>query len=91
LKLLAEGEEALPDDDEVEVVTEPVEGDDVDPVVDPVVRALDVAVVTEPDKDDVDDADVDPELVEVTVAPMLNGELVSIGALILSIGTASSV
>jgi len=63
----------------------------VDPVVDPVVRALDVAVVTEPDKDDVDDADVDPELVEVTVAPMLNGELVSIGALILSIGTASSV
>ena len=45
MKLLAEGEEALPDDDEVEVVPEPVEGD----VVDPVVVALVVGVETEPD------------------------------------------
>jgi len=87
LKLLAEGEEAPPDDDEVEVVTEPVDRD----VVEPVVVALDVGVETEPDEDNVDDADVDPELVEVTVAPMANEGLVSSGVLILSIGTASSV
>jgi len=87
LKLLAEGEEAPPDDDEVEVVTEPVDGD----VVEPVVVAVDVGVETEPDEDNLDDADVDPELVEVTVAPMANEGLVSSGALMLSIGTASSV
>lgn len=87
MKLLAEGEEAPPDDDEVEVVTEPVDGD----VVEPVVVAVDVGVETEPDEDNLDDADVDPELVEVTVAPMANEGLVSSGALMLSIGTASSV
>jgi hypothetical protein len=94
LKLLAEGEGALPDDDEDDGVT-PVEG----VVVEPVVVGLVVGVETEPDlensheaqsqamentyEDNLDDADVDPELVEVTVAPMANEGLVSSGALIL--------
>jgi hypothetical protein len=48
LKLLAEGEEAPPDDDDVEVVTEP----DDRGVVEPVVVALVVGVETEPDLED---------------------------------------
>jgi len=83
LKLLAEGEEALSDDEEVEVVAE---RDDADPVV----LALDAGVETEPDEDDIDDPDVDAELVVVTVAPMVIGPLVSIAELILLIWTAST-
>lgn len=40
-------------------------------------------MVTHEDPVDDADADVDPELVEVTVAPMANEGLVSMGALIL--------
>jgi hypothetical protein len=61
LKLLAEGEEALPDDDELEVVPdvpEPVEGD----VVDPVVVALVFGVETEPDLENNREAQSQPKL-----------------------------
>jgi hypothetical protein len=83
LKLLAEaeGEELLDDDDDAELT----EGVDVDPAV--------LALGTEPDLenghkvqgqaignthvDSPDDVE-DPELVEVTVAPTVNGALVAI-------------
>jgi len=82
LKLFPEAEgEELPDDDDTEL-PERVDED---------LPALDTAEPeTEPDEDGVDDVE-DPELVEVTVAPMLNGALVTSTELTSLIWTAWSV